>query len=418
MAKSPDAFRTISEVADWLGVQAHVLRFWESKFSQVKPVKRAGGRRYYRPSDMLLLGGIRRLLHEDGLTIKGVQKILREHGMSHVADLSQPLDDLTLAVLDGSLSADPEGIAAEASEPAQGVVLSFDDLASARAEAADKSAPADDDDGASLADPAPESDQAQPADAPSETATEPEVEPEAEPEGADALPELGDLPEPPALELDLPTPPEDADTEPEFPELSIPAEDAPDLPDPVRAQEPEQPDPAPQSDGENIFADDPDSDPAAEPVVLPSFRRHRPSVEPSAAEPVPADTEPEAATPDAPQAPREPVPDEPHPVTVPQPDAESPSEAEAISGHTELVPEPEIEPEPAIAAPRPRVVDIGELPVEADIVANASALSALQGARRLTRSQSQALRPLLARLSELNDRIRSGADHGAGDHGA
>ena len=92
MAKSPDAFRTISEVADWLGVQAHVLRFWESKFSQVKPVKRAGGRRYYRPADMQLLGGIRKLLHDDGLTIKGVQKILREQGISHVSSFSKPLE--------------------------------------------------------------------------------------------------------------------------------------------------------------------------------------------------------------------------------------------------------------------------------------------------------------------------------------
>ncbi len=102
MAKSPDAFRTISEVADWLGVQAHVLRFWESKFAQVKPIKRAGGRRYYRPADMLLLGGLKKVLHEDGLTIKGAQKLLREHGVSHVASLSQPLDDLTTAVIEGS----------------------------------------------------------------------------------------------------------------------------------------------------------------------------------------------------------------------------------------------------------------------------------------------------------------------------
>ncbi|MDK3073104.1 MerR family transcriptional regulator [Sedimentitalea sp. JM2-8] len=93
MSKSPDAFRTISEVADWLGIQAHVLRFWESKFSQVKPVKRAGGRRYYRPGDMQLLGGIKKLLHDDGVTIKGVQKILREQGVAHVAELSQPLED-------------------------------------------------------------------------------------------------------------------------------------------------------------------------------------------------------------------------------------------------------------------------------------------------------------------------------------
>ena len=85
MAKSADAFRTISEVADWLGTPAHVLRFWESKFTQVKPVKRAGGRRYYRPTDMELLGGIKQLLHEEGMTIKGVQKLLREKGVSHVA---------------------------------------------------------------------------------------------------------------------------------------------------------------------------------------------------------------------------------------------------------------------------------------------------------------------------------------------
>ncbi|WP_261396909.1 MerR family transcriptional regulator [Leisingera aquaemixtae] len=92
MSKSPDAFRTISEVADWLGVQAHVLRFWESKFTQVKPVKRAGGRRYYRPADMQLLGGIRKLLHDDGMAIKEVQALLREHGTAHVAGLSHPLD--------------------------------------------------------------------------------------------------------------------------------------------------------------------------------------------------------------------------------------------------------------------------------------------------------------------------------------
>ena len=92
MSKSADAFRTISEVADWLGVQAHVLRFWESKFTQIKPVKRAGGRRYYRPADMLLLGGIRKLLHKDGLSIKEVQTILRDQGIAHVSQLSHELD--------------------------------------------------------------------------------------------------------------------------------------------------------------------------------------------------------------------------------------------------------------------------------------------------------------------------------------
>lgn len=85
MSKSRDAFRTISEVSDALETPAHVLRFWESKFSQIKPVKRAGGRRYYRPSDMDLLAGIKKLLHEDGLTIKGAQKLLREQGVKNIA---------------------------------------------------------------------------------------------------------------------------------------------------------------------------------------------------------------------------------------------------------------------------------------------------------------------------------------------
>ncbi|MBU2993616.1 MerR family transcriptional regulator [Octadecabacter sp. 1_MG-2023] len=84
MSKSRDAFRTISEVSDALDTPAHVLRFWESKFSQVKPVKRAGGRRYYRPGDLHLLAGIKKLLHEDGMTIKGAQKTLREQGVKHV----------------------------------------------------------------------------------------------------------------------------------------------------------------------------------------------------------------------------------------------------------------------------------------------------------------------------------------------
>ncbi|PKP75069.1 MAG: MerR family transcriptional regulator [Alphaproteobacteria bacterium HGW-Alphaproteobacteria-6] len=87
MAKSAEAFRTISEVSDYLETPAHVLRFWESRFTQIRPVKRAGGRRYYRPADMALLSGIKKLLHDDGLTIRGVQKILKEQGVRHVADL-------------------------------------------------------------------------------------------------------------------------------------------------------------------------------------------------------------------------------------------------------------------------------------------------------------------------------------------
>ena len=92
MPKAKDAFRTISEVAEWLDTPTHVLRFWESKFSQIKPVKGAGGRRYYRPTDMDLLGGIKQLLHEDGLTIKGAQKLLREKGVKHVAALGPSMN--------------------------------------------------------------------------------------------------------------------------------------------------------------------------------------------------------------------------------------------------------------------------------------------------------------------------------------
>jgi DNA-binding transcriptional MerR regulator len=87
--KSPDAFRTISEVAEELNVPQHVLRFWESRFAQVKPVKRAGGRRYYRPEDIDLLRGIRALLYSDGLTIRGVQKVLKDRGLRHVAKVGR-----------------------------------------------------------------------------------------------------------------------------------------------------------------------------------------------------------------------------------------------------------------------------------------------------------------------------------------
>lgn len=87
MDKAPDAFRTISEVADDLDIPQHVLRFWETRFSQIKPMKRSGGRRYYRPDDVDLLRGIRRLLYGEGYTIRGVQRILKEHGVKSVQSL-------------------------------------------------------------------------------------------------------------------------------------------------------------------------------------------------------------------------------------------------------------------------------------------------------------------------------------------
>jgi len=86
--KAPDAFRTISEVASDLDIPQHVLRFWETRFAQIKPMKRSGGRRYYRPDDVDLLKGIRRLLYGEGYTIRGVQRILKEHGIASVQRLA------------------------------------------------------------------------------------------------------------------------------------------------------------------------------------------------------------------------------------------------------------------------------------------------------------------------------------------
>lgn len=111
MSKAAEAFRTISEVADELDVQKHVLRFWEARFPQVRPMKRGGGRRYYRPEDMELLRGIRHLLHAEGYTIKGVQKILREQGIDHVKQHGRA---------SGTRSAQPDARALPANVPTIG----------------------------------------------------------------------------------------------------------------------------------------------------------------------------------------------------------------------------------------------------------------------------------------------------------
>lgn len=89
MSKAPDAFRTISEVAEELDIPQHVLRFWESRFTSIKPLKRGGGRRYYRPDDVELLRGIRQLLYGQGFTIKGVQRILKEEGAQAVQSVGR-----------------------------------------------------------------------------------------------------------------------------------------------------------------------------------------------------------------------------------------------------------------------------------------------------------------------------------------
>ena len=134
MAKGPNAFRTISEAAEELGVPQHVLRFWETKFSFIRPMKRAGGRRFYRPQDIAVLSGVRALLHAEGYTIKGVQKLHREQGITHV--IAAGLGD------NGSASLDVLAVAAaidssppiELADEARGrLVSALDDLQAVKA---------------------------------------------------------------------------------------------------------------------------------------------------------------------------------------------------------------------------------------------------------------------------------------------
>src|SRR3984885_6941478 len=113
MDKASGAYRTISEVAQELDIPQHVLRFWETRFSQIKPMKRSGGRRYYRPDDVDLLKGIRRLLYGEGYTIRGVQRILKEHGVKSV----QGLADGSAAVSFGAIE---EAIGQSLMEPDKG----------------------------------------------------------------------------------------------------------------------------------------------------------------------------------------------------------------------------------------------------------------------------------------------------------
>jgi DNA-binding transcriptional MerR regulator len=121
LAKGPEAFRSISEASDALGVPQHVLRFWETKFSFIRPMKRAGGRRFYRPQDIVVLAEVRRLLHDEGYTIKGVQKLHRELGARRFAvlgDAAEPPPDP-----DAPAAVTPSGTSlAPTPEPAPGPI--------------------------------------------------------------------------------------------------------------------------------------------------------------------------------------------------------------------------------------------------------------------------------------------------------
>jgi len=350
MPKSADAFRTISEVAEWLEIQAHVLRFWESKFTQVKPIKRAGGRRYYRPADMLLLGGIKRLLHDDGLTIKGVQKILREEGMNHVSSLSAPLDELSQADLDSDQDTiDMPDILPEADEAkaAENVVLPFNP-------------PRDTSESEPEADPEP-------------TIAQEPVSEETTPEEAEP-PE--DLPAP-----KLPTPPAQTASEPPSePEKPAQQEDEPmapvtvdkDTATPVPVAEEN---PAAEENSTNEDADTPASD----------------TSEPDNPKPEPApEEEPKvAAEQELPTFLRRPLTD-----LKPEPDA------------ADAAPEPESDLEAAPTpppAPKPRIIDLPPLTAEEDIKASPGALSAALRGVKFSAEQAADIAPLLTRLAALRD---------------
>lgn len=244
MSKSPQAFRTIREVADWLDVAAHVLRFWESKFPQIKPVKRAGGRRYYRPGDMELVGGIKVLLHDQGMTIKGVQNMLASEGIARVSQLAPPLDE--------------DATPSEASEvdlwEAELNALEASDAAEERRESRDAAQP-------ELFDLAPEPlpIEQEPVEAPDpEAAVEAEIvpdaladpapEPEDEAESVEAQAEITASPEPDSAPLPEP------EVVPEAPEIAEPA--------PVAEPQPAVEPAAVEHSADPIPADPPSIDPA------------------------------------------------------------------------------------------------------------------------------------------------------------
>jgi DNA-binding transcriptional MerR regulator len=127
--KAPDAFRTISEVADEIDVPQHVLRFWESRFTQIKPMKRGGGRRYYRPDDVDLLRGVRHLLYGEGYTIRGVQRILRDEGAAFVQNVWRPGAELPPP----DANDEPESFVEDGAEARAEPVLSLFSVSSPRA---------------------------------------------------------------------------------------------------------------------------------------------------------------------------------------------------------------------------------------------------------------------------------------------
>ena len=398
MSKSPDAFRTISEVADWLGIQAHVLRFWESKFTQVKPVKRAGGRRYYRPNDMLLLGGIKQLLHEDGLTIKGVQKILREEGMSHVAALSQPLDELTQSEIGtvDEIEETPFIDVPEEPRPQSGVILSFD----ARAPATDTP---------------PESETAKEAGKAAEASTDapPDTETAVKEAIANAEPARSDPVAAPEAKTEEPRPPKiEAETEPTaIPEATAadtgPKPTAkPEAPqtddtraDAAASPQPAEPETAPETAAPEKASDDAAPEPAEPPLQADVARSGDPAPTdvPSPAEDA-ADARPQAAA--LPAFLRRPMQ---APATDNPPPAEPAAEPARPEPTNEAAEREETDSRPAEAAPRPRDIGMPPLTPLDQIDTAPGVLTAALRCRRLAPDQATEIAPLLQKLSILRD---------------
>ena len=135
MSKGPNAFRTISEAAEEVGVPQHVLCFWETKFTFIRPMKRAGGRRFYRPQDVAVLKGVRRLLHDEGLTIRGVQRLHRQHGLRRISGLDEDMEAPSAAVESPAVEASPVSASTGQRRARLEAVLAEIELARARLEA-------------------------------------------------------------------------------------------------------------------------------------------------------------------------------------------------------------------------------------------------------------------------------------------
>ncbi|SMX45260.1 MerR family transcriptional regulator [Maliponia aquimaris] len=379
MPKSRDAFRTISEVAEWLDTPAHVLRFWESKFTQVKPVKRAGGRRYYRPADMELLAGIKKLLHEDGMTIKGVQKVLREQGVRHVSTLS-------------GMSADADGDAGELIEDAPYTEVAVEEATDTLIQfpqqaVAQRSEPE--------LEPEPEPEAAEPVMA--EAAMQDDPEDVAQMAPAEEAAEAMDQPP----EDDAPAPQEDEPEAVEPPMVeAVPAEAVADSPEDPAVPDAPQVETAPEEDAPLAAADLPEPPP-----------------ESPEAEPVTAEPEPEAPAPDiAAETPAE---------TTPVDASEAEVEADPVEVAAEHdTPEPAavpVAPELPLGAPpaRTRPIDLPDFDAPRPAaraaprppqVPDSGALTRIAAITALSEPRRTALAAHLPALEALRDRLSAPLD--------